>query len=266
MFRQVSATLVAGVVLASCAGSQPGNDVDLISDPFEDFNRAMYVFNDRLDVYVIGPAATAYEVATPRLFREGVGNFSGNLGEPVTFANQILQGKPGPALDTFFRFGINSTIGILGIFDVASEMGLKGQDEDFGQTLAVWGVDSGPYIVLPLLGPTTPRDFVGFGIDRAFDPHNHLNWQADYLNNDEDFDRAFRISVGVLSGLTARVNIDDQIETLRSQPEPYIALRRAYISGRNAAIRDGQGTDDPYSDLPDYDSFDLDDEGMENEE
>ncbi len=265
MKKNTFAAFGLSLMAAACA-STPKSDGALVADPFEGVNRQVFAFNSGADRYVIGPAAGVYETATPRLFRVGVGNFLGNLGEPVTFANTLLQAKPLAALDTALRFTINSTVGIGGIFDVANEFGVEKRREDFGQTLAVWGVDSGPYLVLPLLGPSTVRDTFGGVVDRGFDPLNQLRWQADYLGNDEDFDSAFRIGTTVLGILNARVAFSEQIEALNSQPEPYIALRRAYMGQRNAAIRDGlqQADADPYADLPDFDTFDTDDSPAED--
>ena len=260
MKKNAFAAVGLGLLVAACA-STPKEPGDLVADPFENLNRQVFAFNTGADRYVIGPAAGVYETATPRLFRAGVGNFLGNLGEPVTFANTVLQAKPLAALDTALRFTINSTVGIGGIFDVADEFGVEKRREDFGQTLAVWGVDSGPYLVLPLLGPSTVRDTFGGVVDRGFDPLNQMRWQADYLGNDEDFDSAFRGTTTVLGILNARVAFGEQLETLQSQPEPYVALRRAYIGQREAAIRDGRqqpGTD-PYADLPDFDAYESDD-------
>lgn len=262
MLKSLTLGFVASAALVGCA-TAPLEDGQVIADPYEGFNRTMFGFNNGFDQYLLGPAASVYETVTPRLFREGVGNALSNLGEPVSFANNVLQGKPGPAIDTGFRFLINSTIGIGGIFDVASEVGLDEKDEDFGQTLAVWGADSGPYLVLPFFGPSTPRDLLGSGIDRGFDPLNHLRWQADYLGNDEDFDTTFRISTTVLGLLNARVAFGPALEQINSQPEPYVALRRAYVSQREAAIRDGQVERDPFADLPDFDEFEDFDEDVD---
>jgi phospholipid-binding lipoprotein MlaA len=249
----VGALLAALVTLSACATADLPEG-QLIADPFEETNRAIFAFNAGVDRTVISPVASVYETITPRFFRTGVSNFLGNLDEPVNFANAVLQGKPSRAAGTFGRFAVNSTLGIGGLFDPATGFGLEENEEDFGQTLAVWGVDSGPFLVLPLLGPTSARDFLGGGVDRAFDPLTHVRWQADYLGNDEDFDTAFRISTGVLGVLNTRVALDAQLEALNGQPEPYVALRRAWAGARAAAIRDGEAARDAFEDLPDYDT------------
>lgn len=250
------------VALAACA-STPAAGANDIADPYEGFNRKMFAFNNGLDKYALDPAATAYKTVTPEFARDRVTDFLRNLRGPVIFANDVLQGEPDRAGTTFARFGINTTIGLLGLWDAATHMGLDRHNEDFGQTLAVWGVESGPYLVLPVLGPTTPRDLTGFGVDRAIDP---LTWVQ--LDNDDDTDLAIRAGLGVVGALNTRVRLDDQINTLNAQPEPYIALRRIYSSSRQAEILNGRVNEDTaYDDLPDFDAFDdYDDElfGDEN--
>ena len=250
------------VALAACA-STPAAGANDIADPYEGFNRKMFAFNNGLDKYALDPAATAYKTVTPEFARDRVTDFLRNLRGPVIFANDVLQGEPDRAGTTFARFGINTTIGLLGLWDAATHMGLDRHNEDFGQTLAVWGVESGPYLVLPVLGPTTPRDLTGFGVDRAIDP---LTWVQ--LDNDDDSDLAIRAGLGVVGALNTRVRLEDQINTLNAQPEPYIALRRIYSSSRQAEILNGKVNEDTaYDDLPDFDAFDdYDDElfGDEN--
>ena len=239
------------VALAACA-STPAAGANDIADPYEGFNRKMFAFNNGLDKYALDPAATAYKTVTPEFARDRVTDFLRNLRGPVIFANDVLQGEPDRAGTTFARFGINTTIGLLGLWDAATHMGLDRHNEDFGQTLAVWGVESGPYLVLPVLGPTTPRDLTGFGVDRAIDP---LTWVQ--LDNDDDTDLAIRAGLGVVGALNTRVRLEDQINTLNAQPEPYIALRRIYSSSRQAQILNGKVNEDTaYDDLPDFDSFD----------
>lgn len=237
------------VALAGCASTPAAGGADL-DDPFEDFNRQMFAFNNGLDRYALGPAARAYETVTPAYGRDRVTDFLRNLRSPITFANDVLQGEASRAGTTFSRFAVNSTFGILGLWDVATHAGLPRHTEDFGQTLAVWGVESGPYLVLPVIGPTTPRDLLGVGADRVFDP---LLWIE--IDNDPDTDLAVRATLGVFGALNARVRLEDQIQMLNAQPEPYIALRRIYSSTRQAEILNGR-FDETYDDLPDFDDFD----------
>src|SRR5689334_19303494 len=147
-----AAALLAALSLSACATTQA---VDLNADPYEDFNRQMFAFNDGLDKAVLEPVAKGYRAVTNEPVREGVSNFVSNLGEPVTFANEVLQGKLPQAAGTVGRFLLNTTIGVAGIFNPAQSFGIERTNEDFGQTLGVWGVASGPYLVLPFLGSTT---------------------------------------------------------------------------------------------------------------
>lgn len=240
---------LASLALTACATAPaaPGE----IADPYEGFNRKMFAFNNGVDKYAFGPAAGVYKTVTPEFARDRVGDFLRNLRSPVVFANDVLQAEPSRAGNTFARFGINTTVGLLGLWDAADHFGLERHSEDFGQTLAVWGVDSGPFLVMPLLGPTTPRDLVGTGVDRAIDP---LTWVQ--IDNNSDTDLAVKAGLGIIGGLNARVAFDEQIETLNAQPEPYIAMRRIYSSQRQAAIANGKVDEDAaYDDLPDFDEF-----------
>lgn len=136
-----------------------------VSDPFEGFNRRMYYFNAKADEYVVLPVVKGYKAVTPGFVETGISNFFNNLGEIPTFINSVLQLKIGVAAETLGRFAVNSTIGVAGLLDVATPVGLEEQNEDFGQTLGYWGVDSGAYLVLPLLGPSSVRDAIGAGVD-----------------------------------------------------------------------------------------------------
>lgn len=244
---------LASLLLSACAtapAATPAHTGD-IADPYEGFNRKMFAFNNGLDKYALGPAADVYEAVTPEFLRDRFGDFLRNLRSPVILANDVLQAEPSRAGTTVARFGINTTVGLLGIWDAAGHFGVEGHSEDFGQTLAVWGVDSGPYLVMPLLGPTNPRDLVGTGVDAAINPLNYVQY-----DNDDDSDTAIRAGLGIFGALNARVNLDEQIDTLNAQPEPYIALRRIYSSQRQAAIANGKVDEaTAYDDLPDFDEF-----------
>lgn len=154
-----------------------------IEDPWEDFNRRMYRFNYYFDRYVFLPVVSGYEFITPVVVQEGISNFFGNIGEVRTFYNSALQLKGGKSLTTFGRFLTNTTLGIGGLFDPATSLGLKRQSEDFGQTLGYWGAGSGPYLVLPVLGPNTLRSAGGFAADagvrfaaiNAIDPFENVD-------------------------------------------------------------------------------------------
>ena len=149
------------LTFVGCASTSSPN-----ADPWEGFNRGSFAVNEAIDKAVLTPAAKGYQAITPKFVRSGVSNAFGNVDDVGTGVNNLLQGKPGSALSDFGRVLVNSTLGILGLFDVASPMGLDKNNEDFGQTLGKWGVGSGPYMVLPLLGPSTLRDSVGRVPDR----------------------------------------------------------------------------------------------------
>jgi phospholipid-binding lipoprotein MlaA len=134
-------------------------------DPWESFNRRVFVFNEKLDYMAAKPLALAYRNATPQKVDDSITNIFSNLGEPFNMANNLLQGKFTAASSDLGRFVINSTVGLLGIFDVARHLGLEKHNEDFGQTLAYWGMDAGPYLMLPILGPSTVRDTAGFATE-----------------------------------------------------------------------------------------------------
>lgn len=148
-----------------------GDEIEEIGDPFESFNRKMFSFNRFFENYLIRPLATAYNWL-PELLRDMVHNLVVNLGGPATFANDLLQGEGRRAGQTFSRLLVNSTVGIGGLFDVAGLAGMPGHEEDFGQTLAVWGVPTGPYLVIPLFGPSNPRDGISLLADSYMDPFN----------------------------------------------------------------------------------------------
>lgn len=241
---------LASLALSACA-TAPAPEAGEMADPYEAFNRKVFAFNNDVDKYAISPAATAYKTVTPEFARDRVTDFLRNLNAPVILANDILQAEPARAGTTFARFGINSTVGILGLWDAADHFGLERHTEDFGQTLATWGIDSGPFLILPILGPGSPRDFVGDGVDMAFNPLNYVQ-----INNDEDTNTAVRAGLGIVGVLNTRVRLDDEIDTLNSQPEPYIALRRLYSSQRQTAIDNGKLDEaTEYEDLPDFDEF-----------
>ncbi len=174
--RAAAAVLIA-IFAAGCA-TTPGRT--LPDDRWEGFNRRVYKFNDTVDRAALKPVAKGYSKITPRWMRIGIGNFFGNLEYPATMVNQFLQGKPKLGLRDTGRFLLNSTLGIAGLFDVATAVGLEANDEDLGQTLAVWGVGSGPFVNLPFFGPSTVRDAPSRMVDFFFDPFTYVDipWEA----------------------------------------------------------------------------------------
>lgn len=243
--------VLAASTLAACSttGSGASSDAD-VYDPFEGVNRNIYAFNEVVDKAAIEPVARGYKTVTPEPVRDGVHNVLTNLRQPIVFTNSVLQGNANSSGETLSRFLINSTIGIVGIFDVASTLGIEEHDEDFGQTLGVWGFGPGPYVVLPFLGPSSVRDTFGRVADRGFDP---LTWTE--FESDPDLDDNIAVTRTVLGAIDTRSRLLEQVEALREQPEPYVALRRTYLSQREAAIRNGETEADPYKDLPDFDVY-----------
>lgn len=226
-------------MLAGCASMSAQNP----EDPYENFNRQMFAFNDGVDRAVFEPVAKGYRAITNEPVRGGVRNFLDNLGEPVTFANEVLQGKIGNAAGTVGRFVINTTVGIVGIFNPASAIGIERTDEDFGQTLGAWGVGEGPYLVLPFLGPTNPRDLVGLGADIAVDPLNYAEFEGD---------DAARIGVLAGNGLSMREDAIETIESVRTQVDPYTTARRFYDRSRAAAIGNSEPEPRTIEDVPEF--------------
>lgn len=194
-------------------------------DPYEGFNRGVMKFNDGADKRILKPITRGYRAVTPDIVETGVGNFFSNLNEPVVALNQLLQGKPGLALNDVGRFLINSTIGIGGIIEVADSVGLEKHQEDFGQTFGVWGIEQGPYLVLPFWGPSNPRDAIGDFIGAyGFAPR--------YL----DEVRARNILYG-LSIINRRASLLDAEELVTG--DRYLFIRDAYLQRRNYLTLDG---------------------------
>lgn len=236
------AGLVALLLLAGCA-SAPPEYATQTRDPWEKLNRATFAFNDKFDKAVARPVARTYTRAVPAHARSGIHNFIENLGEPVNIANDLLQAKGKQTLRDTGRFLINSTFGLLGFFDVAAHVGLPEHDEDFGQTLAQWGVPSGPYLVLPILGPSTIRDASGRYLDTWLNPPQE-NMPARYRN-----------AAYLMDGIDTRAGLMDLNATLDGAYDPYSFMRDAYIQHRRYEIYDGT----PPIQYPDYP--DLPDDG-----
>lgn len=240
----LSTLAFVSALLAGCA-SAPPERVAQTQDPWEGFNRKVYAFNDALDKHVARPVAHTYVRAMPAPARNGIHNVISNIDEPVTVVNDALQGKLKQTFQDLGRFLINSTVGLLGWFDVAQHVGLPHHDEDLGQTLAVWGVSSGPYVVLPLFGPSTVRDAGG----RLGDL---------YANPPRDaIPPRWRNGEYVLDALDTRVGLLQVDDTLDNAYDPYTFMRDAYIQNRRYRIYDGNppesSTDYDY-DLPPEDS------------
>jgi len=234
------APLAGALLVSACA--TPGQYELAQRDPLEKVNRGVWAVNQGADKVLIKPVTHVYRAVAPRPVRQGVSNLFANLSEPWSFVNNVLQGKSDRAGRNLARFLINSTIGIAGLWDPASKLGARPAPEDFGQTLAVWGVNGGPYLVLPLLGPSTLRDGVGSGVAAYADPVKLAINHAD-------------ISVWYKRGYLAAYIVNtrsDLIESggdafLESSLDPYAAARSAYLQIRTAQIanQDDQGSGAP---------------------
>lgn len=220
------ACLAACLLLVGCS-TVPPDYTTQTKDPWEKFNRAVYSFNDKLDKDVARPVATAYVRAVPEPARNRFHDFIGNLGEPVNIVNAALQGKFTESLQDTGRFLVNSTIGLLGFFDVASHIGLAHHDEDLSETLAHWGVPSGPYLVIPVLGPSTIRDAGGLYVDVTANP------TLKYMGP------RYRNALTVLYGIDTRAGLMQANGSIDSSYDPYAFVRDAYIQNRRYKIYDG---------------------------
>ncbi|MEL6868635.1 MAG: VacJ family lipoprotein [Pseudomonadota bacterium] len=229
--------IILTAALSGCASNQtvPAND------SWEGVNRAIYGFNNVADTIIVKPLAKGYRFVTPDPVEQGVSNVFSNLAYPTVAVNNLLQGKPGDAARDAARFVLNSTLGIAGIFDVAKRAGLEKNNEDFGQTLAVWGVPSGPYVMLPFLGPSTLRDAVSLPLDQALHVRNYI---------DESGTRDKLLVLQIISLRARLLAFDEQIQ---ASNDPYIFIREAYLQNRNFSIYDGAPPET-------VDEFDIDDD------
>lgn len=229
--KSLALAVAAAGLLAGCATS--GNS----KDPIEGFNRAMFAFNEGLDSTIIKPVATGYEAALPSPVRTGVTNFFGNIADLLIGVNNLLQGKAPEAFGDLGRVVINSTIGLLGLFDIASEAGLEKHDEDFGQTFGRWGVGNGAYVVIPVFGPRTARDTAGLVLDVAADPLTHLG-----AGDGRDVLLALR-TVNIRANL---LPADKVIE--EAALDKYSYIRDGYLQRRRNLIHDGNAPREPEAD------------------
>lgn len=237
--RPIACISFAAAVLIGCATPPPESDQEAraefeqTNDPFEPANRAIFDFNQGLDRAIIKPAATAYRDAVPPFGRDRVNDIINNTKGPLILVNDVLQGEMNRAGTTVGRFLLNSTFGVLGIMDVATPMGMKRHDEDFGQTLAVWGVPEGPYLMLPLLGPSNPRDGIGKGVEFYIDPLSYATGQGDL----EWFDWT---RTG-MDGLDTRVQYLDVLDDIeRSSLDYYASIRSMYRQNRAQQVKNVQ--------------------------
>lgn len=212
------------LALAACTSMPVSESVD--ADPWEPFNRGMYQVNYAIDGVVLKPVTQLYRASVPERGQTMVHNFVENLGTPVTFGNSLLQADPENTFVSLWRFMLNSSVGVGGLFDVASEVGLKGRKADFGQTLALYGVESGPYLFLPVMGPSGVRD--GFGL--VGDVFMH---PASYVEP-----TVTQVALGATMALDKRSEYYNVIEDIeRSSLDPYVTFRSGYIQKRANDIK-----------------------------
>ena len=224
------------MLLTACAGTQSRN-TDPVRDPWEGYNRKIHAFNMGVDKAVLRPIARGYDRITPDPIQRGIGNFFRNLNYPVTGLNQLFQGKFSEFGESTERFLANTIFGLLGFVDIASKAGLPQHDEDFGQTMAVWGWEDSRYFILPFLGPRTVRDTLG----RSFYGYAH---PISYLAREESIYWPFAADI-----IQIRAALLPQDQAIQEAYDPYVFIRDAWLQRREYLIYDGNPPE------PDYDAY-----------
>ncbi|WP_114416318.1 MlaA family lipoprotein [Marinospirillum perlucidum] len=248
--QRIGWLLLLVLLLTGCASQtpQPSEATDWAEenprDPFEDWNRSVFAFNDTLDTWFLKPVAQSYRWLTPSFFRTGVSNFFANLREPVHLVNNLLQAKPLDAGKDLLRFSINSSIGVLGLWDVATPLGLQPSEEDFGQTLNAWGLPEGPYLVWPVLGGQTLTHTLSRPLDYRLTPPAYID---DYY---------IQGGLLIVEGVNLRASLLDAERMISG--DRYSFIRDAYMQRRDYLISDGELQEDPFLE-DDFDDIDLDD-------
>ncbi len=235
---------------ASAWSSEDISDFEdtIVSDPLEGYNRAMFEINESLDESILKPVAEGYRDILPDAVERGISNFFSNLREPFNILNNLLQFKLGDAASDTIRFGINTTIGIVGLFDVATEAGLTKHEEDLGQTLAVWGIGSGPYVVLPLLGPSTVRDAFGTGTEMWIGNTVEVDDTQLFKLTDEIDSEGTRNTLFVTKAISTRADLLGTKEIIdEASFDSYAFMRDSYLQKREDLIFDGNA---PLPELP----------------
>lgn len=244
-----TSTTGEGVAQSDIDSAVAAADTGAVADPWEGFNRKMFSAHLFLDRNMLVPAAKGYRTVTPKSGRRGIRRFLANLRAPGVFVNDILQGEFGRAGETLSRFVVNSTIGAGGFADPAAQIGVPAHGEDFGQTLAVWGVDSGPYLFLPLVGPSTGRDGFGQVVQLGMDPLFYVRTTPATIA---------RLSKAGVGGVSAREQFLDPLAEIEEKSLDYYAsFRSFYLQARKREIANGKAD---YSDLPDIGEFEEFDE------
>ncbi len=248
----LAAVFILTAAIAGCATPPPASDPEALAefnqtnDPLEPTNRVFYAVNDALDTVILRPVALAYHYAVPNVIRSHTHNVLVNLGNPIVLANDMLMGKPRRAGDTLMRLVVNSTIGLAGIFDVATDWGWPQHDSDFGITLAVWGMPSGPFLFLPVLGPSSPRDAVGFGVDIALNP---VTWIHGPVGSGLSWGEVGLVAVD------SRERVLDDLDKIKAQAlDPYATIRSLSVQHRQLQVEsahdDNRATPSPWYPQP----------------
>ena len=233
--RRMIIVVLATFLVAACASPQgkPGAPAETaMTDPLEGMNRHIFAFNDAVDTVLIRPAAFIYREVTPSPIKDILTNFLDHLTLPLTIVHDLLQGKPDQAQIAFGRLFINTAVGLGGLFDIATPAGFPMHSEDMGQTLAVHGTSPGPYLVLPILGPSSFRDAFGTIIDSLADPVTIATYGA-------GAGQTLRLSRAGATGLVNREELIEPLDTLRESLDYYATVRAAYRQRRVIDIRDG---------------------------
>ncbi len=238
MNLRLSLRIAAAAWLLAAAGATQAQNAN---DPLEGWNRAVFGFNEGLDAAVLKPVATGYKAVVPELVRSGVSNVFGNIADGWSAINQLLQGKPVAAAQMTMRVATNTLFGIAGLFDVAGDLGLERQTEDFGQTLGRWGLPPGPYLVWPLLGPSSLRETAAMPLD--------LSWRPAALSHDDPtrYGLTTLQLIDVRAGLLSAGRIVDDIAL-----DKYVFIRDGYLSRRRSLVHDGDPPEipEPKDDAP----------------
>ena len=226
-----SRSAATSLLLLAATGSAQAQNAN---DPLEGWNRAVFGFNEGLDAAVLKPVATGYKAAVPELVRSGVSNVFGNIADGWSAINQLLQGKPVAAAQMTMRVATNTLFGIAGLFDVASDLGIERQQEDFGQTLGRWGLPAGPYLVWPLLGPSSLRETAAMPLD--------LQWRPAALSQDS----AMQIGLSTLQLIDIRASLLGASRLVDDIAlDKYVFIRDGYLSRRRSLVYDGDPPDIP---------------------
>ena len=241
--RTALAILLIGLTAGGCVSTPAGTPLD--HDPWEAANRKLFRFNEVVDTATLKPISKGYVRVIPDPVRKGVTNFSRNLATPGSALNNFLQGKPARGFQELARFFVNTTVGIVGLFDIAARSGAEPHMEDFGQTAAIWGVPPGPFVMLPFLGPRTLRDTATLPLNIWVDPLHYYD------------DSTVRLSLWFLRLVDVRSRLLPLEELLKESSDPYVTMRESYLQNRDFQIYDG---DPPTADDDEfYDEF-LEDE------